>query len=251
MDRDRLRALNMLPPATQDREIASQFRAIKRPLLRQLAAAEASDAAAHRHLMVTSALPGDGKTFTSLNLALSLALEMDFTTLLVDADVPKPHLTHTFGLQKEPGLLDVLADPARRVEDVILATDVPRLHLLPAGTHSETASELLASARMAEVVAHLGALYRRGIVLFDSPPVLLTTESRALGAMLGQIVLIVRAGVTPQQAAKDAIRILGEGARINLVLNGAELEGPIGYYYGYRYGHELQPGSPAPPAKSE
>jgi exopolysaccharide/PEP-CTERM locus tyrosine autokinase len=250
IDRDQLRSLTMLPPQTQEREVAAQFRAIKRPLVRQLVDT-AADTAAKRSIMIASALPGDGKTFTSLNLALSLALEMDFTVLLVDADAPKPHLTHTFGLQSEPGLLDVLADPKLSVEDVILATDVPRLHFLPAGRRSETAAELLASARMREVVAQLESFYGRGVVLFDSPPILLTTESRTLGAIVGQIVLVVRAGVTPQQAVKDAIGVIGEGVRVSLVLNSAELEGPIGYYYGYRYGHEMQPPAPSETATPE
>jgi protein-tyrosine kinase len=102
---------------------------------------------------------------------------------------------------------------------------------------SESATELLASERMRDVVERLATIYRRGIVLFDSPPILLTNESRALGALLGQIVLVVRAGVTPQQAVKDAVGILGEDRHISLVLNGAELKGPAGYYYGYGYGY--------------
>jgi protein-tyrosine kinase len=166
--------------------------------------------------------------------------------LLIDADVPKPHLTRALELEREPGLLDLLSKPELRAEDVILATDVPGLHMLPAGSHSETANELLASARMKEVVARLAELYGHGIVLFDSPPVLLTNESRSLGAMLGQVVLVVRAGVTPQQAVIDAVGLLGEGRPINLVLNGAELRGPAGYYYGYRYGYGQEgPGAAA------
>jgi exopolysaccharide/PEP-CTERM locus tyrosine autokinase len=238
LDKDQLRRMFMIPPESQVRQIATQFRTIKRPLIRYATEAHGADDAARHTVMVASALPGDGKTFTSLNLGLSLALEMDFTVLLVDADAPKPHLTSALQLQGEPGLLDVLADPKRRLEDVILATDLPRFHVLPVGTRTETATELLASPRMGEVVAHLASLYGRGLVLFDSPPVLLTSESRSLAMMLGQIVLVVRAGVTPQQAVRDAIGILGEGRRISLVLNGAQVDGPTGYYYGHSYGHE-------------
>jgi protein-tyrosine kinase len=251
IDRDQLRSLNMLPPVSQEREIATQFRTIKRPLIQHaLESAEMDDVARHT-LMVASALPGDGKTFTSLNLALSLAQEMDFTVLLIDADAPKPNLTHNLRLGGEPGLLDVLADPARRVEDVIMATDVPRLHVMPLGTRSETATELVASARMGEVVAHLAALYRRGAVVFDSPPILLTNESRSLASMVGQIVMVVRAGTTPQQAVKDAVSTLGEGRRISLVLNEAKLDGPVGYYYGYQYGYGLEQTAPPATAPSD
>jgi receptor protein-tyrosine kinase len=237
LNRQELRELGVLPPVRQEREIATQFRTIKRPLIRYADDSGAGDEVARRTVMVASALPGDGKTFTSMNLALSLALEMDSTVLLVDADAPKPRMSHTLKVEGRPGLLDVLADPKRHVEDCILATDVPRLHVLPVGAQSEHATELLASARMAEIVAHLAGLYRRGIVLFDSPPILLTNESRSLGAMLGQIILVVRAGLTPQQAVKDAIAILGE-RRISLVLNSAQLQGTAGYYYGYGYGFE-------------
>jgi protein-tyrosine kinase len=239
IDRDRLRSLDVLPPHAQEREIATQFRTIKRPLIDYAFGADGTPQGPQRHtIMVASALPGDGKTFTSLNLALSLAMELDLTVLLVDADALKPHLSHVLHVEHEPGLLDLLAKPELRAEDVILATDLPRLMVLPAGTPSDTSAELLASARMQELIAHLASLVGRGIVVFDSPPVLLTNESRSLAAMLGQVVLVVRAAVTPQQAVIDAVGLLGEGRHISLVLNGAELRGPAGYYYGYRYGYE-------------
>ncbi len=235
LNHDQLRSALMLPPVSQERELSDQFRAIKRPLIDYAQAGSAETA--KRTIMVASALPGDGKTFTSLNLALSLALETELHVLLVDADAPKPHLTRTFELQDRPGVLDLLTDHNRAVESVIVPTDVPRLDFAPWGTVSESATELLASERMRDVVERFASIYRRGIVLFDSPPILLTNESRALGAILGQIVLVVRAGVTPQQAVKDAVGILGEDRHISLVLNGAELRGPAGYYYGYGYGY--------------
>jgi protein-tyrosine kinase len=235
VNRERLRSLLMLPQLSQERELSDQFRAIKRPLIDY--AHDQSADATRRAIMVASALPGDGKTFTSLNLALSLALETELDVLLVDADAPKPHLTRTFELQNNPGILDLLTDHNRAVESVIVPTDVPRLDFAPWGTISQSATELLASERMRDVVERLASIYRRGIVLFDSPPILLTNESRALGAILGQIVLVVRAGITPQQAVKDAVGILGEDRHISLVLNGADLGGPAGYYYGQGYGY--------------
>jgi protein-tyrosine kinase len=226
----------MIPPAAQERELSNQFRSIKRPIIDR-ALEMSQDEPFARTVMVASALPGDGKTFTCLNLALSLALEKDLHVLLVDADAPKPHLSKTFDMQRSLGLLDVLADPERPIESVIVPTDIPRLDFLPAGTTSETATELLASERMRTVVQRLTSLYRHGIILFDSPPILLTNESRTLGALLGQIVLVVKAGITPQQAVKDAVGMLGEDRRISLVLNNADLGGAMGYYYGYGYGY--------------
>jgi protein-tyrosine kinase len=127
---------------------------------------------------------------------------------------------------------------------------------MPAGGGSAAATELLASARMREVAGRLAALYGRGMVLFDSPPVLLTSESRSLAAFLGQIVVVVKAGTTPQQAVRDTVQILGQPARMSLVLNHADLAGPMGYYYGYRYGygHAQQEDGAAPdspPAQDE
>jgi exopolysaccharide/PEP-CTERM locus tyrosine autokinase len=236
IDREQLRSLSMIPPAAQERELSNQFRSIKRPIIDR-ALEMSQDEPFARTVMVASALPGDGKTFTCLNLALSLALEKDLHVLLVDADAPKPHLSKTFDMQRSLGLLDVLADPERPIESVIVPTDIPRLDFLPAGTTSETATELLASERMRTVVQRLTSLYRHGIILFDSPPILLTNESRTLGALLGQIVLVVKAGITPQQAVKDAVGMLGEDRRISLVLNNADLGGAMGYYYGYGYGY--------------
>jgi protein-tyrosine kinase len=243
VDRERLRSQQMLPSLSQEREISDQFRAIKRPLLNSLPAEQ--DEALSSTIMVASALPGDGKTFTSLNLALSLALEKDLRVLLVDADAPKPHLTRAFERHDAPGLLDVLADPARSIESVIMPTDVPRLDFLPIGKWHDTANELLASDRMRDVVQRLAAMYYPGIVLFDSPPVLLTNESRALATFLGQVVLVVKSGVTPHQAVKEAIATLGDDRRISVVLNNAPLGGVLGHYYGYRYGYGTARGQTA------
>jgi protein-tyrosine kinase len=237
IDVERLRALKMLPPPSQERQIATQFRSLKRPLIRHALEADQTGDILKRTLMVASALPGDGKTFTTLNLAMSLALELDLRVLLIDADTPKRHLTQTLELDREPGLLDVIAGTRAKVEELILPTEMPRLDILPIGTRSENSTELVASARMAETVMRLAGLYRRGIVLFDSPPILLTNEARSLATILGQIVLVVRAGATPQRAVKDAVDALGENRRVSIVLNCADLDGAAGYYYGHRYGH--------------
>lgn len=236
VDREALRRSGLLPPEAQERELADQYRAIKRPLI-ESAFGEGASRPWSQLIMTASALPGDGKTFTCMNLAFSMSIEKDYTVLLVDGDVAKPHISTVFGVDKEPGLLDVLADPSLDIASVILPTDVPRLSLMPAGRRSETATELLASGRMAEIAQQLAGLGRNVIVLFDSPPVLLTSEARVLMSQAGQIVLVVKAGVTPQQAVKDAIDTIGEGKNVRLVLNQAELSGPLGYFYGYRYGY--------------
>ena len=244
VDRDAMRAAGLLPPRDQEREIADQYRAIKRPLLQAaFNNDEPQEGPPAKLIMVASALPGDGKTFTGVNLALSMALEKERTVLLVDGDVAKPHVSRLFGVENEPGLLDVLKDPAKDVRSVILPTDIPGLSVLPAGAHSETATELLASERMGHIVTRLSQLSSRGIVLFDSLPLLITSEARVLLTMMGQIVLVVRANVTPQQAVKDAVEMIGD-KKLWLVLNQAEMHGAIGYYYGSQYGYRKGYGQP-------
>jgi exopolysaccharide/PEP-CTERM locus tyrosine autokinase len=238
LDLDALRAAGLLAPAEVQHAISRQYRRIKLPLI-EAAAGRAEVPVPHGNLiMVASALPGEGKTFTSMNLALSLARERDLDVVLVDADVAKPHITDVLGLRDEPGLMDALADDTCDVAPLILPTDVPRLSFLPAGNGAEeSATELLASARMQAVLKRIARLKPNRVVLFDSPPVLVTNESEILSRLVGQIVLVVRAGVTPQAAVLDAVELLGDKP-IGVVLNQVPREPSAGYYgYGYGYGY--------------
>lgn len=239
VDRDALRASGLLPPVEQERMLADQYRAIKRPLIR--AAFETQERAdgspPPQLIMIASALPGDGKTFTGVNLAVSMAREADHSVVLVDGDVVKPHLSKLFGIDREPGLLDVLADETLDVRSVILPTDIPGLSLVPAGTASDTATEMLASARMGQIMQQLVAWNPSGLVLFDSLPILLTSEARVLSTLMGQIVMVIKAGATPQQAVADSLEAIGKDKKVWLVLNQAETSGPLGYYYGSQYGY--------------
>jgi len=193
--------------------------------------------------MITSALPGDGKTFTSLNLALSMALERDHSVILVDGDVAKPHISRTLGLGSVPGLLDLIDSRSTDVEKVLVPTDLPGLSVLPVGRQSHQATEMLASEGMQSIIEALEGLDSRAIVLVDSPPMLVTSEARVLASLFDQVVLVVRAGGTPKQAVLDAIKLVGEGPEINIVLNQA-LHVGTGTYYGYgaryAYGEDTQ-----------
>jgi protein-tyrosine kinase len=233
LDREQLRQLRLLPPVQAERRIAAQFQIIKRPLV---AASQKTEPGAALTLMVASALPGEGKTFTSINLALSLALEPDIEVLLVDADVRKPHLSKIFGVEHEPGLLELLFDGSMHPNQVIMDTTVPRLSLMPAGRPVDTATELLSSKRMADIVAQLAVPGGRRIVLFDSPPLLLSTESHALSAHMDQIVLVVRADVTPQKAVLSAIDTLPEDRQVSLILNQSTAAVDISQYGYGNYG---------------
>ena len=236
---DRLKAEGLLPSGKMERLVSNQFRHIKRPVIKN-AMGRGGEPVPNGHLvMVTSSLPGEGKTFSSLNLALSIAREKDLEVVLIDADVAKATVSRIFALQEAPGLLNALADDLLDVESLILPTDVKGLSLLPAGQCAEEdiATELLASTRMEAVVARIGARSAHRIALFDSPPLLVTNEARVLASLMGQILLVVRAGVTPQQAVLEAIRYVDEEKPLGLVLNQSKGHAP-GSYYGYgAYGY--------------
>lgn len=237
VDRDALRHSELLPPLSQERQLAGEYRQIKRPLIANALGRGAPKLVNGHRIMVASAMPGDGKTFTSINLALSFAMEKDLSVVLVDADVAKMHLSRTFGVQADMGLMDLLRDEHLDAESLILPTDVSGLSLLPAGKTSDAATELLASARMEVVANQISARDPSRIVLFDSAPLLVTSEAMALAGIVGQIVLVVRAGVTAQSAVLDAIELLGEGKSVGLVLNQADDQVRPGYYYQY-YGQK-------------
>jgi Mrp family chromosome partitioning ATPase len=185
--------------------------------------------------MVASALGSDGKTFTCVNLSLSIAREHDWSVVLVDGDSVKPHLTRLFGADKEPGLMDLLRDPSTAFDSYVMPTSIPGLAILPAGARDKHASELLVSARMASLCAEISAANPRRIVLFDSAPLLLTSEAPALATQIGQVVLVVRANRTPQRSVLEARDKIDPAKAINLVLNdAASRDGHLAYGYGYQ-----------------
>lgn len=233
LDRQTLRMHELLPPEHHEPALAQQYRQIKRPLIANAMGRGVEKLPMGQLIQVASAMPGEGKTFTSLNLALSMSLEADISVTLIDADVAKLHISRICGVAEEPGLMDVLRDESLDIESVILATDVPGLSIVPAGRRTANATEQLASKRMEAMMQRLIANDPTRIVLLDSPPLLLTTEARVLANVAGQVVVVVRAGNTPQQAVLDAIGHLGETKSIGLVLNQSTGAATSGYYYGY------------------
>ena len=236
LERGALRAAGLLPPEEDASLLSRQYRKIKHPLVAQAIGRGVPRAPKGYLIMIASAMAGEGKTFTALNLALSLALEKDLRVLLVDGDVAKPQLTHVLGLASAPGLLDALREPDLDVESLVRQTDVPALSFLPAGAGAEEATELFASARMERTAALLSQQGQR-IVVFDSPPLLQTTESAMLAHVAGQIVVVVRAESTPQPILLDALKTLEGHPAISLVLNQSMRASTSAYYY-YGYGTE-------------
>lgn len=228
LDMSELRRRGYLPEESKDRQFAEHYRRIKRPLVDKAIASAAPGEP--RVIMVTSALPGDGKTFTSLNLALSMALERDVSVVLVDCDVVKRHISQIVGLRNEPGLLDSLMDESVDVESLVVQTDHRGLAILPSGTRTETTSELLSSNRMRQIMRYLCARDPRRILLLDSPPLLITNEGQALVNMADQVVLVVRSGHTPRHALHEACALFDEKRAGGIVLNDVVSGGTGGYY---------------------
>jgi protein-tyrosine kinase len=228
----KLQQQGMITPDGGRNPVAEEFRAIKRTLLDR-ALNEPGQAGKRSNLiMVTSSLPGEGKTFSAINLAMSIAMELDHTVLLVDADVARPSVLRNLGLKAEAGLMDVLLDRHVSVGDVMLKTNVDTLSLLPAGSAHRHATELLASQAMSKLLDEIANRYSDRIVIFDSPPLLLTTEARVLASQMGQIVMVVEAERTTQKTLKNALRQIEACPNVNLVYNKAKAF-PGGENYGY------------------
>ncbi len=191
-------------------------------------------------IMVTSALPGEGKSFTAVNLAMSIAMELDHTVLLVDADVARPTVPKLLGLPATRGLLDVLVDESVELSQVMLKTDVEKLSVLLSGTKHPRATELLASEAMNQLLDDLASRYSDRIIIFDSPPLLVTTEARVLASHIGQVVVVVEAQRTGHAAVKQALAAIDACPVKLMMLNkgrSSSKGGSYGYGYGYGYGH--------------
>jgi len=228
------RSLYLTPDQTRS-TLGEQYRSIKRPLLRNARGRSAAPIERGNLIMVTSALPGEGKSFTAMNLAMSIALERDVTVLLVDSDVIKQSLSRLLGLQSHEGLIDVLVDNQVSLGDVIVNTDVPKLRVLPAGQMHLHSTELLASEGMQRLTDELAERYSDRIVVFDGPPLLATTEAAVVAHFVGQVVLVVEAGRTPPQVVADAVATIGSDQVVGTVLNKSRTSlggDQYGEYYG-------------------
>jgi protein-tyrosine kinase len=233
IDTKELLAQGLLAPETRGARLADEYRSVKRPLLRNACAPEDLGVSRSNLWLVSSAISGEGKTFTCMNLCLSVAREKDWNVVLVDGDCKKPQLTHLFGADGEPGLMDLLHDKSLEFDSVVMPTNIPGLSILPAGKRDEHASELLASARMGKLCEKIATQDPKRIVLFDSPPLLLTEEAPVLATQVGQILLVVQANRTPQRAVLEARDRLDPEKAINLLLNQADARENSSVYGGY------------------
>ena len=236
LDLDRMRDLGMVTAAGGRTRLLEDFRVIKRPLLQRAFAERKPGDKPANLIMVTSSLPGEGKTYCAINLAMSIAMELDHTVLLVDADVARTSVLRALGLPAHRGLMDILLDDKLDMADVMLRTNVDTLSILPAGTSNPRATELLASSTMSALVTEIANRYPDRVVIFDSPPLLLTSESRVLASHMGQIVMVVEAQTTTQHAVKEALNQLEGCPNVNLIYNKTREFPGIEETYDYHYG---------------
>lgn len=232
VDLARMRRAGLLVPGQPRSQLEEEFRIIKRPLLENVHNQTAMRPERANLIMVTSAVAGEGKTQTAINLAVSIAMELDHTVLLVEADVLRPSALERLGVTAAKGLLDKLESHQLDLADVLLRTNIPKLTLLPAGTASSRSTELLASDAMDKLLEELASKYANRVIIFDTPPLLSTTESRVLASHMGQVVMVMEANNTPINTVKQAFATVESHPVVLSMLN--KYRGPKGSNaYGY------------------
>lgn len=232
----RLSDLGFIVPGHPPTGLSEEFRIVKRPLLLNAFGGRSTPSVERgRAILVCSAHPNEGKTFCSINLAMSLANERNVEVLLVDADVAKPELLSTLGITGGQGLMDALmhgTDP----ETMVVPTSIPGLSVLPAGHQTPNDTELLSSPDAHDLVERLLAKNPARVVIFDCAPALAASPASALAHHIGQILLVVRADKTSENDLAEAVKLLSGQAPIQLLLNGTTFAGSsqkYGSYYGY------------------
>lgn len=196
-------------------------------------------------IIVTSATSSEGKSFVAANFAIGIAHDFHSHALLVDCDLRNPTLGHWFGLENGKGLSDYLTGSVN-ISELIMKTEVERLTLLPGGKAQDNPAELIGSKKMEALVHELKSRYHDRYVIFDTTPLLSTSESEVLAKMVDEILIVVRAGVTPRETLKQAIASLEKKKILGFVLNDLEFKssglssryfGSDGYSYRYGYGY--------------
>ena len=230
LDLPTLCSAGYVDPSSPESKLGNQFRKIKRPVIQAFQGKLATPVENANRIMITSSVPGEGKSFVALNLALSIAMERDTTVLLIDADTTRYSLSRLLGIESRRGLLDLLVDRRVLVSDALLRTNIQRLTLLPVGARQRHATELLASEVMENLVADLASRYRDRILVFDTPPLLAAPEPAVLATHMGMIIVVVEADRTTQKVLTNALSTIRSCPMVATVLN-KTFSDEAGYYY--------------------
>jgi exopolysaccharide/PEP-CTERM locus tyrosine autokinase len=232
IDLARLGAMGFVTPEAPRSQIADEFRVVKRQPLANMDDKAAVPVRNANLIMVTSALPDEGKTFVAINLAISLSMELNKQVLLVDADVARPSVMSRLGIDRSAGFLDVLADPAHDMSNVLLRTNIESLTVLPGGAPRPLATEMIASETTIGLLNEMADRYADRIIVFDAPPLLPSTESRVLATHMGQVILVVAAEQTAQKTVMQALAAIASCPVVLPLLNKASYS-EVGNFYGY------------------
>lgn len=241
VDTERLGRMGFVEIGGTRTRVSEEYRILKRPLLINAFAPEDERDYHANLIMITSSRPNEGKTYTALCMAMSMASEKDINVVLVDADLHKQrNRTSSMAVlgvaEEQTGLIDVLSDPNLDLSDALLRTNIPNLTLLPAGKMVNDPTELFASNRMGQVIGELARRYPDRVILFDTPPLLATSEPSVLAMHVGQIVVVVEAETTTRETLEASLALLNRSDGVSLVLNKARLrasESSFGYYSYY------------------
>lgn len=235
IDLNKLNDEGFLTPKHPDSALSSIFRMIKRPILDNARGKSASIVDHPNLIQVTSSFANEGKTYSAINLAISIAMEQDLNVLLIDADIRKPSLAKTFDLEEGKGLTDYISGEVKDMKNILYNTNIPSLTLMCAGSPHPNGTELLSSTSMHQFINEISTRYPNRIIIFDSPPLLQTTESTTLASHMGQIILVVEAETTLAPQIKKSIEILQNEIVLLLLNKQREKKNDVAYGYGYGY----------------
>ncbi|NRA84069.1 MAG: polysaccharide biosynthesis tyrosine autokinase [Gammaproteobacteria bacterium] len=232
-----LAANNMVTNSTERCQINEEYRFIKRKLLINAFGKPSQLLKNPNIILITSTAPNEGKTFTSINLALSIALEQDKTVLLIDADVVNPSIGKELEYESTNGLLDYLLGHVDDIGDVIYSTNIDKLKLLPSGSRHHLSHELLTSDRMEKLIEELATRYPDRVIILDSPPLLGVSETQVLSSLSGQAVVVIEEAKTKVSSVQEAVKLLAPELAIGFILNKSNERKRQKYGYNYGYGN--------------
>ena len=229
LDLDALGKRGYLTPNTDNKVLFEQYRRIKLPVLKQ--AFENPTGQNRNIVMITSSVAGEGKSFTSMNLAMSIAYEYNYTVLLIDADITKKMSSKIMGVEGASGLIEYLTGKEQNLENLILKTNIQKLNLIPSGTYTDLVTELYSSQRMTDLIEELSTRYNDRLIIIDTPPVLEDSSAKVLAGLADQIAYIVEAEKTPKHVVEQGLRMLGREKHIGIILNKSNVRRNKSYYY--------------------
>ncbi len=231
VDREVMRQNRLIVPGEEtEAAVGEGYKLLRTHILHR------TKAEGHNTLMITGPRPGEGKTLTAINLAISIAQEVNHTVLLVDADLRSPSVHRYFGIRPKEGLIDYLTAGVPISELLIHPEGIGKLALLPVGKKIAQGTELISSPLMADLVQELKHFYPNRYVIFDLPPVLTFADALAFAPLVDGIIVVVEAGKTSREDIERCQGMLNKFNLLGFVLNKLEILGGQDYHYSHPKG---------------